>query len=126
MIVLRVGKKKKTHTKRPGSSTRVNGNFIKLKTGIYISGQEVSKMQGLLPSRSRRNIKAFPAPRAGSARGGRHGPTAKTLNTSGITITKRTRFLLSYPLKPELEQRLQEAGGHTALRIARREGKKLW
>ena len=84
-------------------------------------------MQGLLPTRSRRRrLKSSQVPRAGSAEESGYGPIAKTLNTSGITITKRTRFLLSYPLKPELVQSLQGAGGHTALRIARREGKKPW
>ena len=34
-------------------------------------------------------------------------PTARTLNTGGITITKRARFFLSYPLKPVLVQNLQ-------------------
>ncbi|KAK7795897.1 hypothetical protein U0070_001360, partial [Myodes glareolus] len=68
-------------------------------------------------------IKVFPAPGAGSAGEPGYGPIAKTLNTNGITITKRTRFLLSYPLKPELVQSLQGAGGHTALRIARRREK---
>ena len=62
MIVLRVGKKKKTHTKRPGSSTRVNGNFIKLKSDIYTSGQPGSKRQGLLPTRSRRRRLKLPGP----------------------------------------------------------------
>ena len=52
-IVLRVGKED-THTKRPGSSTRVNGNFIKLKSDIYTSGLERPKMQSLLPTRSSR------------------------------------------------------------------------
>ena len=82
-------------------------------------------MQSLLPSRSRRRrLKSSrAAPGSGSAGEPGYGPTAKTLNTSGITIPKRTRFLLSYPLKPELVQSLQGAGGHTALRIARRREK---
>ena len=51
-------------------------------------------------------------------------PTARTLITGGITITKRARFFLSYPLKPVLVQNLQGAGGHRALRITKKKGKK--
>ena len=68
-----------------------------------------------------------PAPQAETVGRGRcMGPTARTLFTGGITITKRARFFVNYTLKPVLVQNLQGARVHTALRIAKEEkGKDL-
>ena len=97
---------KQTHTKET-LLTGVNGHFIKLKSGIYTSGQGGSKGQGLLPSgagEGEYRPRCLRQNQLGGAR--RVEPTARTLITGGITITKRAKFFLSYPLKPVLVQNL--------------------
>ena len=56
------GWKRDTHKRDLAHLPRVNGNFIKLKSGIYTSGLEGPKMQGLLPTRSRRRRLKLPGP----------------------------------------------------------------
>ena len=78
-------------------------------------GKGGSKGQGLLPSGAGEGDYRPRHLRQNLLGGAGYGPTARTLITGGITITKRAKFFLSYPLKPVLVQNLQGAGGHTAL-----------
>ena len=85
---------------------RVNGNFIKHKSGIYTRGQ-----RGKAPSHPEqwKRLSGVRHPRPGAAAGGRRmGPTVGSLLAGGITITKEGQVLSK--LNPQAGARAEKPG----------------
>ena len=94
---------------------------------VFILVGNGAKEHSPLPTGAVEGDYRYALPQAESAGGGRHmGPTARTLITGGITITKESQVLSKlYPQASE-EQRGQGARGQMALRIAtKKRGKDL-
>ena len=104
---------------------RANGNFIKLKPGIYISGQRGQK--GKAPSHQEQWERMTGA--SGRISCWRQAwqayrAAAGTLVTGGITITKESQVLSKLYPQASAEQRGQGARGQTALQIAMKKREK--
>ena len=106
-----------THTERPGSFTqRVNGSFIKHKSGIYTWGQ---KDESPLPSGTGKEGARRPAPPA------REQLWFRQIRRCGGNLACRWNYHNKRgPSSLHSEQRSQEVRGKTALHSTSKEGEK--